>query len=236
MQSRLVFGRRVGHDNSMLHIAHEPLPQSLLSYVAFRVALRATWDALSEQSPEEARFDDAEHAGYLAEVPFLRGTTLAVQLDVLARTWSRHLQAESIAGDLLDESVVFAVCEFAAGLAEQKPERITWGLRGGPLDVSVPVDSFLASELRGLYLKLSNEGDFLLVSQFLDFPPDEAREWKQRLGIDERELEALFDTLGQNSASPEILSNLRSLTTEEETARLGRLLRVPTTPSPKGVD
>lgn len=210
----------------MLRIATDLLPQSLLSYVAFRVALRQTSETLTEFGADWIPSDSGPHAAYLGEVPVLRETPLPVQLELLAETWDRHLSRDVSQATLVDESVVYAVCEFAATLAEQEPERVTWCLRGGPLDVTVPVDHQLASELRALYLRLSNEGDFLLVSQLLDLPPEEARDWKERLGLDESRLNQLFDVLSRWHVGPELLGNLQGLVSVEEAQRLARLLGV----------
>jgi hypothetical protein len=207
----------------MLKIGPDLLPQSLLSYVAFRVSLRDTWSQLERVLSGEG---DAGCEGFLAEVAFLREAPLHVQLDVLATTWHKHLSGKPFAGDLLDESVIYAVCEFTARWAEREPQRITRALRHGPFDVAVPVDHGLASDLRGLYLNLSNAGDFLLMGQFLDLPPDEASSWKRQIGIDEARLDVLFDTLGRWHVSPEFLDKLSGLVTAVESAHLARLVRV----------
>ena len=211
----------------MLRIGHDLLPQSLLSYVAFRVALRTTWDQLEQLVAGTLVPDGGESDGYLGEVPFLRETPLHIQLDALGATWQKHLAVKPLAADLLDESVVYAACEFSARLAERDPMRIFQALRSGPLDIAVPVDHDLAAELRKLYLRLSNEGDFLLVGQFLDLPPNEARDWKRQLGVDERRLEILYDTLGRWHVSDQFLSGMSGLVTTSEAAQIGRLVGIP---------
>lgn len=209
----------------MLRIAHDLLPQSLLSYVAFRVAARQTIETLSSSGPEGAG-EEGELSACLGQVPFLREVALPVQLDLLAETWDRHLSPRVFEATLLDESVVYAACELAASLVTRDPERITWALRGGPIDVSIVVDEFLESELRRLYLRLSNDGDFLLISQLLDFAPEESADWKVRLGLDAGRLETLFEVLGRWHASPELVGNLRGLVSIEEAQQLARLLGV----------
>jgi hypothetical protein len=204
----------------MLQIADDLLPQSLLSYVAFRVALRETVHRCYREDAEP-------RPGFLAEVPFLRETAPAVQFDLLAATWDRHVSRKTHIATLLDESVLYAASEFAAGLAERQPDRVTWALRGGPLDVTVPVDHALAEELRGLYLKLSNDGDFLLIGQLLDLPPEEAADWKAKLGIATERVEPLFDPLGRWHPSPDLVGNLHGLVSVSEAQHLSKLLRVP---------
>ena len=208
----------------MLQLAHKQLPQSLLSYVAFRVALRRTWDAVPTGSRVTAFYAEPDRNGYLAEVPFLREASLAVQIEILARTWHRHMQREIIQADLLDEAVLYAVCEATAQCVEHEPQQVHRGLMAGPMDLMVPVDLSLAGDLRQLYLQLPTEGDFLLIGQFLDMPPDDATEWKQKLGVTEKQLEQFFDVLSQWRARPETLTHLRGLITDSERAELASAL------------
>jgi len=208
----------------MLQIGPDLLPQSLLSYVAFRVALRHTWDQLDLVVSGSLHPDDAE--GFLTEVPLLQEAPLHVQLDVLAATWDRHSAGSPVTADLLDESVIYAACELTSRLAQHFPQRVLWALHKGPHEICVPVDEALASELRGLYLRLSNEGDFLIASQLLDLPPHEASEWKKHLGICEHRLDQLFEILGRWHMSVGFLSNLIGLVTDAEAERLRRLVGV----------
>ena len=198
----------------MLTISTDTLPQSCLSYLAFRIALHETLEriALAVQVGEDAH----ECYGFLTEVPFLRTVPAHVQLDLLAETWTKHMAPESFTANLVDESIVYAACETAARIVEEEPEEIERFLDGGPLDVQVAVDDSLASELRGLHLNLSNEGDFLMISQFEDLPPAEARKLKREFGIEESRLDAMFDVLGRWSISPDFLSNLSGLLTGQE--------------------
>ncbi len=208
----------------MLEIQHDRLPQSLLSYVAFRVALRDTWDRFPMPRRGIANFDESGLVGYLAEVPFLREVPLPVQCEVLARTWRRHLAPELVTADLLDESILYAVCERTSTLIETQPERVIAALRGGPLDLAVPIDHHLAREIRGLYLKLSNEGEFLLISQLLDLPPEAADHWKQRLGIDNGRLDVLFDLLGRWHADRDAWNDLSGLANPDEITAMRQTL------------
>lgn len=204
----------------MLQIADDLLPQSLLTYVAFRVALRETVDRLAAERQGRCDFPP----GYLAEVPFLREVAMPVQLDLLAATWDRHMSRHRRAATLLDESVVYAACEFTAALLEREPQVLLQRLRGGPLDLAVPLDHALAADLRHVYLKLSNDGDFLLIGQLLDLPPEDAHDWKQRLGIDVARVEPLFDALGRWHPAPELIGNLHGLVTAAEAQHLSQLL------------
>ena len=198
----------------MLTISSDTLPQTCLSYLAFRVAFHETLEriALANQFGDDAH----ECYGFLTEVPFLRTVPAHVQLDLLAETWSKHVARESFTASLVDESIVYAACETAARIVEEEPEVTRRFLEGGPLEVEVAVDGVLAAELRGLHLNLANEGDFLMISQFEDLHPDEARRLKREFGIDESRLEVMFDVLGRWSVSPDFLSNLSGLLTGQE--------------------
>ena len=209
----------------MLKIRKTALPQSLLTYVAFRVAFRETFERLSLH--KRATGEVGEAYGYLGEVPFLREVPAHVQLDLLAHTWHKHMGRESHAADLVDESVIYASCESAARLVEQDPDAFGNSMRGGPVDLAVPVDPYLARELRLLYLELPNDGDFLLVSQFLDLEPAESFQQKIEMGIDPKRLEQLFHVLGRWHVSPNFPKQLNGLLTEAEIARVMTILQSP---------
>lgn len=209
----------------MLKICHSPLPQSLLSYVAFRVAFRETFERLSLHKRHSG--DAANAYGYLCEVPFLREVPAQVQLDLLAATWHKHLSRETHSADLVDESVIYAVCEAAARLVEHDPDVFARHMRGGPLDLAVPVDAYLARELRLLYLELPNDGDFLLISQFLDLEPEESIQQKLEMGVDPKKLGPMFDILGRWHVSPQFLPRLKGLLTESELGQVAAILQTP---------
>lgn len=206
----------------MLKIENDSLPQTLLSYLAFRLAFRETFERLVLWKQFERDLDDVP--GYLGEVPFLRETPARVQLELLASTWSRHINAEQFRASLTDEAVIYAVCETAALIVERDPDAVRHLLHGGPLDLTVPIDQQLASELRGLYLNLTNAGDFLLVSQFLDLPPDDALQLKHQMGMDVAGVEELFEVVGRWHASPTMIERLSSLVTQEEAQRIAVVL------------
>jgi hypothetical protein len=102
------------HPDFMLKICQSPLPQTLLSYVAFRVAFRETCESYSLH--KRCLSEQTVPYGYLCEVPFLQEVAPSVQLDLLASTWHKHLSREEYQADLVDESVVYAVCEMTSRL------------------------------------------------------------------------------------------------------------------------
>ncbi len=209
----------------MLKICQKPLPQTLLSYIAFRIAFRETFESLSLH--KRCLSGEFVPYGYLCEVPFLREVAPAVQLDLIASTWHKHLSREIHQADLVEESVIYAACELSARLIEKEPESVVRLLSGGPLDMSFPLDSYLARELRLLYLELPNDGDFLLVSQFLDLDPEDAIDQKLQMGIDITRLGPMFDVLGRWHAAPGMSGHLKGLLTEVEITRVATILRVP---------
>lgn len=208
----------------MLTISNDVLPQSSLSYLAFRVAFRETLERIA--LADQVGCDPHEAFGFLTEVPFLRTVPAHVQLDLLAATWAKHAANESVAADLVDEAVLYAVCETSARVVETEPEVLEDFLSGGPLDVLPLGDGQLANELRGLHLNLASEGEFLLVSQFEDLPPDEAIPLKAKFGLTEEKVQPLFDVLSRWYLSPEFLGNLSGLLTGREVLKTVRVLGV----------
>lgn len=215
----------------MIYLCGDPLPHHGLTYLAFRLAFQDTLERIVLAQQIE---DSNECFGYLTEVPFLRAVPPHVQIDLLADTWSRHTSRRHIEGTLVDESVIYAVCETAARIAEDDPTIVTHAVLTGPLQVTVPVDQFLAGEFRNLHLKMANEGDFLLLSQFEDLPPDDASDFKQQYRLDGTRAEAMFDVLGQWNIAPNFGNRISGLVTERELVRasyvLGCALRSTTPP------
>ena len=205
----------------MLSIALENLPNTPLCYLAFRVAFKET---LEQIVLHQQLAGESEMFGYLTEVPFLRAVPPHIQLDLLAETWRKHVADEVYEADLLDESVVYAVCETTAALAETEPTVVTHNLISGPHHTDFQVTGLLPSELRNLHLALPNEGDFLLISQFEDLTPDESRELKEQFGLDEDALDVMFDVLGRWRMSLTFLDSLEGLISSRELSRAADVL------------
>ena len=205
----------------MLVVAGEVLPNNVLSYLAFRVAFLETLErlALARQVG-----DEDEEFGFLTEVPFLSAVPPQVQLDLLAETWRKHSVPRRVSATLLDEAVVYAVCETAAHIAEDDPRLVERCMACGPRAGRFVADEYLSTALRNLHLSLPSEGDFLLISQFEDMPPSEARRLKQELRLDEERLQPLFDALGRWNISAGFLRNLRGLFSDREIARTAAIL------------
>lgn len=201
----------------MITIANDKLPQSFLSYIAFRVAFLDTVERISWTLQFESLNEDK--FGYLTEVPFLRSVPPHVQLDLLMTTWWKHMSQDSFEADLVDEAVVYAVCEVSARIAEDESAMLQRFLKKGPLAVDVVADHQLGSELRGLHLKLSNEGDFLLIGQFSDLPPEEADRLKQKFDFDCVRAESMFDVLGRWHITTNFSGRTEHLLSPEETKR-----------------
>jgi hypothetical protein len=202
----------------MLKIDDDFLPGSDLTYLAFRVSFQETLERLVLSRQVN---DGNGIFGYLTEVPFLRGVAPHVQLDLLAECWQRHFSIHEFEATLIEESIIYAACETAARIAEDEPTVITHGLITGPKTTRIKVDAFLPGELRNLHLRLANEGDFLLISQFEDMEPDDARELKVQFGLDEPRFEAMFEVLGRWAVDPGMTARLTGLLTEREILRAG---------------
>jgi len=201
----------------MLAIQTDTLPQTSLCYFAFRIAFQDTLERIC--LAQQVGNYTADIFGFLTEVPFVQCVPPHVQLDLLAETWHKHVSAEKFEANLIDESVIYAVCETSARIVEQEPQVIERYLTGGPQSVVLKPDHLLAAELRALHLNLASDGDFLMISQFEDMPPQEATEAKRQFGLDDDRFECMFDALGRWSMSVGFLSNLVGLMTKEEIVR-----------------
>lgn len=210
----------------MLIICTDSVTHSKLSYLAFRLAAFETFKLM--EFAQQSGLDFRDPYGYLTEVPFLREAAPQVQLSVLAGTWAKVVSPERHHATLVDESVLYAACETSARILEHIPELFSSFTENGPLQIVDTPSKQLIRDLRAIHLDLANEGDFLLVSQFLDLCPDEAREYKRQFRMSETYLEPLFDVLGQWHSSPAVEQNLSGLFSSEE---LQELLPILTTAS-----
>jgi hypothetical protein len=201
----------------MLAIQTDTLPQTGLSYFAFRIAFQETLERIC--LAQQVGNYTAECFGFLTEVPFLRAVPPHVQLDLLADTWCKHASSEKFVANLVDESVIYAACETSARIVEQEPRVIARFLAGGPQEISPKADGLLAGELRALHLNLASDGDFLMISQFEDMPPTEAAESKRQFGLNDDRFEVMFEVLGRWAMSHSFLQNLCGLMTKEEIVR-----------------
>lgn len=210
----------------MLLICADTVPQNKLSYLAFRLAAFETFKLIefAQQTGQEFR----DPFGYLTEVPFLREVAPQVQLSLLADTWAKLTSPHTEHATLLDESVLYAVCETAARMMEQIPELFSSFTETGPVKFLNLPDKQLIRDLRTLHLELSNEGDFLLISQFQDLDPDEAANYKKQFRMSEDYLEPLFDVLGRWQVSPDIQEKFSGLFNAEELAELTPILKLAT--------
>jgi hypothetical protein len=206
------------HTHAMLRIDDDFLPGSDLTYLAFRVSFQETLERIVMSRQVN---DGNGEFGFLTEVPFLRGVAPHVQLDLLSECWQRHSSKREFNATLIDESIIYAICETAARIAEDEPTVITHGLITGPKTTRIKVDAFLPGELRNLHLRLANEGDFLLISQFEDMNPDDASDLKLQFSLDEPRFEEMFDVLGRWNVEPGMTANLTGLLTEREIVRAG---------------
>ena len=148
-----------------------------------------------------------------------------MQLDLLSETWHKHSRCERIVGDLLDESVIFGVCETAASAAERDVTQLRQWIQSGPRRMSVSSKPDLAVKLRRLHLSLPNEGDFLLISQFEDLPPFEALGLKAEFGLEPSQCEPLFEVLGRWHVTPGFAGRLTGLLTDREVVQAAAVVK-----------
>ena len=210
----------------MLIICADTVPQSKLTYLAFRLAAFETFKLIefAQQSGQDFR----DPYGYLTEVPFLREVAPQVQLSVLAETWAKLNSPRREHATLVDESVLYAVCETSARMLEQIPELFHSFTETGPVRFPSPPDKTSINELRAIHLDLANEGDFLLVSQFLDLDPTEAGNYKKQFRMSDQYLEPLFDVVGRWHISADTRSRFAGLFNNEELDELMPILKTAT--------
>ncbi len=211
----------------MLNICDATLPNTSLSYLAFRVACLDTLErmVLARQFDPEI----SEGIGFLTEVPFLRAVAPQVQLYLLSETWQKHLSGELVESTLVDESVIYAVCETAARAAEQDRSQMRAWAEAGPRRISVSSKPSLPENIRQLHLSLPNEGDFLLISQFEDLSPFEGLSLKAEFGMEPTKCEPMFDVLGRWHVTPGFAGRLTGLLTDREVAKAVAAVRSPRT-------
>lgn len=207
----------------MLTVSTDFLPQTELSYLAFRAAFRETLErlVLSQQVSVCGEWS----FGYLTEVPFLQQVAPQVQLDLLLDTWSRHQSEDQQEATLLDECVVYAACETAARLVRNDPSALQGFLAGGPGSVSLELRPRLAHGLVALHTSFCGACDFLLLTQFLDLPPREARTLMAEFGLHPQDREPLFEALGRWSIGSNFRDRAAGLLTETEAEQALEIIR-----------
>ena len=208
----------------MLALSHATLPQSSLTYLAFRLAFRETLERIA--LADQFGCDPHESFGFLTEVPFLKAVPAHVQLDLLAATWAKHVSSDRVQATLLDAAILYAACETGANLIEADPEIVPDFLRGGPLQLDLPVTIELADSLRELHLNLAGDGEFLVLSQFEDLAPRHAAPLKLRYNLTPERIQPLFDVLTRWYLTPEFLGSLTGLLTKHEVLKTVRILGV----------
>lgn len=207
----------------MLSINAQTVPADELLYIAFRLAFLDTMERMSLAQ----QLDVSDRCfGYLTQVPFLRNVHPGVQLEQLLYTWNRHAAAGLHRASLCDEAIIYSACETAALVV--RTDRLTARriLQQGPRSCVVPCDSALADRLQQFHLQYVAQGHFLLLSQFLDLPPQEANRLKQEFGVEATEIDYLFDLLGRYRVSPLLAEWARGLLTTVELRNLLGQLRV----------
>ncbi|MCA9029210.1 MAG: hypothetical protein KDA69_06890 [Planctomycetaceae bacterium] len=206
----------------MLSISSQSVAPSELLYSAFRIAFLDTLEriALADQLNVSDR-----SFGYLTQVPYLRNVHPGVQLDQLLLTWSRQMSCEVHEATMVDEAVLYAACETAAQVIRTDAISARRILRTGPITAKAVCDQRMAEEIQRLHLNVVGEGSFLLLSQFLDIPPEECTSLKAEYGIQEGAADCMFELLAQYRVSPLIAERARGLLTPAEVREVFSVLR-----------
>jgi hypothetical protein len=207
----------------MLTLSADILPQTELTYLAFRAAFRETLERIV--LARQVSLADEWTFGYLTEVPYLQQVAPQVQLDVLLDTWRRHRHELPREATLLDESVVYSVCETAARLVRNDQAALSGFLKGGPFEVQAELRPRLAHGLVALHTTFCGDCDFLMLTQFLDLPPREARTVMAELGVHPEDVEPMREPLGRWHVGPDFAERAVGLLTEAETAQALAILK-----------
>lgn len=208
----------------MLTICTQALPQSELTYLAFRIAFCETMERIG--MAYQVGLSSGRGFGFLTEVPFLRNVVPHIQIDQLLDTWARHISPDKHAADMLDESVIYGACETAARVVRTDPEAAQRFLRTGPAPCGMELSRKLADNLQKLHLRLPNKGHFLLLSQFQDLPPDECLRLKKKYGIQPEAHECMLAAIGRWHLKPDLSERARGLVSGSEVLRIQALLRL----------
>jgi hypothetical protein len=209
---------------NMLKICNDLLPATDVTYAAFRLAICDTLERMV--LAEQIGASGERPFGFLTEVPFLKQVPPHVQVDLLAETWHKHDAGRVQESTLVDESVVYAACETAARLIITDPGTARRFLVEGPRPNRSLVNIGLAQQVQALHLDLANEGDFLLISQFQDIPPDDARILKRKFGLSEEDCEIMFEVLGRWQVSDDFPEFARGLLSPHEIERTSDAFRL----------
>ncbi|MBP90282.1 MAG: hypothetical protein CMJ64_26855 [Planctomycetaceae bacterium] len=210
------------------------LPNNDLTYLAFRLAVQETLSDL-ELSLDLNEEPDPP-TGFLTEVPFLEQVPLPVQIDLLAATWAQQRQPRLIQASLLDAAIIYAACTTASRLATDSPELVIPFLVAGPRNPTPRALQKAQGKMDDLFDEFWDDQDFLMVSDFQDMHPDQARQLKQQLGLPDEYLQPLYDALGRGRVSGAISANLQGLLTDEEIQDALPLIRAPWPPEARLVN
>ena len=209
----------------MLTVCDTTVPQNDIAYLAFRVAFFETLERIA--LADQVGLTGDRCFGFLTEVPFLRPVPPQVQLDYLLETWTRHIDDDRHQATLFDESIIYSVCETAARIVSVDPQTARRYMRNGPREVHHDIDPRLADTLQAFHVSLPNEGDFLLLSQFLDMAPNDAIPLKKKFGMSIPACEVMFEMLSRWHISIDFAKNSSALLTASELARALVTLRLP---------
>lgn len=213
----LILGTHFATVLKMLTVYDTQVPVSDTAYIAFRVSFFETLERI--ELADQVGLTGDRCFGFLTEVPFLRSVPPQVQLDCLLETWNRLIVPDPLVATLVDESVIYAACETSARVVSVDLQTARRYLKNGPREVTCEPPRTLSDELQNYHISLPNEGDFLLLSQFQDMPPDDAVLLKQKFGMTLSAGDVMFDLLGRWHVSTAFAKNYSGLLTSSEFAR-----------------
>jgi hypothetical protein len=169
---------------------------------------------------------DDEPSGFVAEVPVVAQVAPAVQVDLLADTWTRHQDTVLHEATLLDAAVIYAAFMTAGRIIHDQPTLVRNWLKRGPRKVCSRVTDQTPEHLLELFFDFWDFIDFLSMSALQDLAPEHAQSVREVMGLSEEDIEQMEQALAKGRASRAVLANLTGLLTKEEINGYSRVLRV----------
>jgi len=186
------------------------LPPNDLVYFAFLSSLHETVAEIESS----ADFDDDEEempAGFLTAVPFLHPVPLCVQVELLGETWSRHSSSTRFEATLLDAAVVYSAFMVAIRIISDEPDLAEAWLADDRRELDPQILQHAPEQLDDLFDRWWDDRDFLMLEEFHDLPPEQAKSVKALMRIPDEMIQPMFDVLERGRVSTEVGEKLEEL-------------------------
>ena len=189
------------------------LPEDDLVYLAFLFSLNETIADIEIYSDLN---DDDVPCGFLAMVPFLHAVPLQVQVELLGETWSNHRHENQFQATLLDAAIVYAAFMTASRIIDDEPGLAADWLADNILKVNSRIIHRAPERLESLFDCWWDDRDFLMLDDFQDMPPEQAKSIRMMMRLPEAMIEPMFDVLERGRVLPNVGDKLKGLISPEE--------------------